>query len=347
MNPIPEKTYKQALKSIRAEIAGGRNALEDTYRRQVIVTNWNIGRIIEEQLLPTDQPSAGNAQAVYQLSRDLGRTDTFIYQLAKFYRYYPTLPDTTLSWSHYASLTHIDDPSTRDKLEQKAIKQGLSSKRFREVIALRRQAAKKKIKQAQLAQTVERPGMIPCLRGELYYYRCLFRAYIPTNETQGLIDLGFGLLRKTTVPKWKDRSRLLYVHIYKDKQCYDVRIANTDAWKLYTYVATVQRVVDGDTVMLNIDMGFDSWIQEKVRLRAIDTPEIDNPLGRLAKHYVEDQLKKVKFVVCKTHKEDKFGRFLADIFYLPGESDPRVVAREGNFLNQVLVDQGHAQVWKK
>ncbi len=55
--------------------------------------------------------------------------------------------------------------------------------------------------------------------------------------------------------------------------------------KIYTYVAAIEHVIDGDTIELNIDLGFDAWIQEKVRLRGIDTPAITTHRGRMAKKY--------------------------------------------------------------
>ena len=42
---------------------------------------------------------------------------------------------------------------------------------------------------------------------------------------------------------------------------------------MYEYNAIVERVVDGDTVDLRIDLGFSVWISERCRLIGIDTPE--------------------------------------------------------------------------
>jgi endonuclease YncB( thermonuclease family) len=109
-------------------------------------------------------------------------------------------------------------------------------------------------------------------------------------------------------------------------------------------------VIDGDTLELNIDLGFDSWIKEKVRLRGVDTPEQTTNLGKIAKKYVQDRLDKVKFVVCKTYKDDKYGRMLADVFVggAPKKDfeDPSAVAEHGTFLNQELINKGMAEVWR-
>ena len=125
-----------------------------------------------------------------------------------------------------------------------------------------------------------------------------------------------------------------------------LRIARPNDSKLYTYVATVQRVIDGGNIDLNIDLGFFSWVQENVRLRGIDASELSKARGQIAKKFVQDALKNVKFVVCKLYKEGSFGRMLADVFYLPKETDAKVVAEKGIFLNQQLLDEGLADVWK-
>jgi endonuclease YncB( thermonuclease family) len=49
------------------------------------------------------------------------------------------------------------------------------------------------------------------------------------------------------------------------------------------------------------------------------------------------------FIIIKSHGRDKYGRYLADIFYLKGEKDPQAVLNKGIFLNQQLLDENLAQ----
>ena len=65
---------------------------------------------------------------------------------------------------------------------------------------------------------------------------------------------------------------------------------------------------------------------------------MDTKAGQDAKKYVEAKLKEVEFVVVKTHKSDKYDRYLTDIFYLKDEDNPLAVLEEGTFLNQELLD---------
>ncbi len=47
-------------------------------------------------------------------------------------------------------------------------------------------------------------------------------------------------------------------------------------------------------------------------------------------------------VVLRSYKSDKYGRFLADVWYLKGETDAEKILNNGHFLNQVLLDKGYA-----
>jgi len=91
---------------------------------------------------------------------------------------------------------------------------------------------------------------------------------------------------------------------------------------MYTYNAKVVRIIDGDTIVVDIDLGFFTWINNRsIRLIGIDTPEIrtKNPLekeaGFLAKSYVENLIKPGDTVIVNTvlDKTEKFGRILGTI----------------------------------
>jgi len=110
----------------------------------------------------------------------------------------------------------------------------------------------------------------------------------------------------------------------------------------YQYKAIVERVVDGDTIDLDIDIGFSIHIRERVRLFGIDTPEtrtknlIEKLHGIEAKNYVKDAIEG-KEIVIETIKEKKgkFGRYLAVIHYKRN--------RHTTNLNKELVDKKMAK----
>ena len=86
----------------------------------------------------------------------------------------------------------------------------------------------------------------------------------------------------------------------------------------YTYVATVDRVIDGDTLLVLIEVGFGIIVRD--RLRGINCPEMSTPQGTRAKKYVEKLLPVDSTVVINSRKckIDIHGRFVADAFFKEG-----------------------------
>ena len=93
---------------------------------------------------------------------------------------------------------------------------------------------------------------------------------------------------------------------------------------MYEYhVKKVNNVVDGDTIDVDIDLGFDISFSSRVRLAGIDTPEsrttnkAEKVLGLEAKEYLKSKIKDAKEFVIKTEKIDsseKYGRILGWLF---------------------------------
>ena len=90
---------------------------------------------------------------------------------------------------------------------------------------------------------------------------------------------------------------------------------------MYDYQCTIVRVVDGDTVDVDIDLGFDTWrCGERLRLYGIDTPECrtrdaeEKAAGFLAKEFVEDALHVGGIYRLQTKEKGKFGRYLGTIY---------------------------------
>ena len=107
------------------------------------------------------------------------------------------------------------------------------------------------------------------------------------------------------------------------------------------YVRKVDNVVDGDTIDVLIDLGFDILFQSRVRLAGIDTPESrtkdlkEKALGLESKEYLKKYLKDAKSVVIKTEKMDsseKYGRILGWV-YVNGDTES---------LNDKMINDGYA-----
>jgi micrococcal nuclease len=90
-------------------------------------------------------------------------------------------------------------------------------------------------------------------------------------------------------------------------------------------VKKINRVIDGDTVDLDIDLGFSITISQRIRLKDIDAPETrtknleEKERGLAAKVWLEEQLSREGEWIIETYKEDKYGRMLGTL-YLVGDS---------------------------
>ena len=109
---------------------------------------------------------------------------------------------------------------------------------------------------------------------------------------------------------------------------------------LYTYAGVVKRVIDGDTVLILIDLGFSIFTEIRFRLYGIDTPEItskDTALRDIAikaKRYVVDTIEG-KPVMIQSLGKDKYGRYLSTIWV-----DSNTVS-----VNQQLINLGLAKAY--
>jgi micrococcal nuclease len=109
---------------------------------------------------------------------------------------------------------------------------------------------------------------------------------------------------------------------------------------MYRYRAKIIRVIDGDTIDVDLDLGFDVWLRkQRVRLYGIDTPESrtsdaeEKKYGTLSKNKLKDFCKEDSWVNIETHVGDekgKFGRILANIWL------------EETNVNQWLIDNKYA-----
>ena len=161
----------------------------------------------------------------------------------------------------------------------------------------------------------------------------LLHAYLAHKGSKDYIyvDLGFSITRQIS-SQIQLGQRGSIVQSTKYSKGYKVKRAKTQVRKvLYTYKVYVEKVVDGDTVVLNVDLGFDTFIQERFRLRGIDVPEVKTKKGQRAKRFLQRVLRKAEMIIVKTHGKDKFGRYLIDIW------------ADHQYLNQQLLERGLAK----
>ena len=112
---------------------------------------------------------------------------------------------------------------------------------------------------------------------------------------------------------------------------------------MYEYRCKVVHIVDGDTVDVDIDLGFGVWMKkQRIRLYGIDTPESrtrdleEKKYGLAAKAYLTGMLDDEAGIILKTYKdkEGKFGRILGELWRTTNYADQSI--------NEYMVEKHHA-----
>ena len=114
----------------------------------------------------------------------------------------------------------------------------------------------------------------------------------------------------------------------------------------YIYrIKSITKVVDGDTIDANIDLGFDISLTKRIRLAGIDTPESrttnlkEKALGLESKEWLKKSLEGAKDIIIKTEKPDsteKYGRIIGHLFINGQETS----------LNNQMIDEGYALAYE-
>jgi len=84
----------------------------------------------------------------------------------------------------------------------------------------------------------------------------------------------------------------------------------------YKYKARLDRVIDGDTYDVTVDLGFTITTNQRLRLVGVDTPEVrgpERPEGLKVKAYVKDLIEGKKLTI-ETFKVGKYGRYICEVY---------------------------------
>ena len=114
---------------------------------------------------------------------------------------------------------------------------------------------------------------------------------------------------------------------------------------MYNYKISVLKVVDGDTIDAEIDLGFDIKVKKRVRFLGINAPESrtrdleEKARGLAAKDRVKALLEGCKNVQLHSHGIGKFGRCLGEIFLDTVDGQEKLTVES---LNELLIREGHA-----
>lgn len=329
-----QSQYQAILSQIQAVITESQSKINQEKVRMA----WRIGKEINAHLPENNQDSYGK-NLFQKLEEDTGISRDVLYKMRSFYKFYPKIPngEKSLNWSHYKTLIGIKDVQKREDLERLVMENSWSQRDLQDEIKRSKIIV---IENDRLAvKQVENSKITPA-RGKLFAYKI---KQIPSSSDY-FLDCGFGI-------SWRIQEKLphalrengLIVSSSKDGQSYSINPLSIPQSRLHTYKAYLNRVVDGDTIRIDLDLGFGIFHHEILRLAKINAPERKTSEGKVSSDALKNILKDVPFLVIKSLKTDIYGRYVADVFLADGsEENPQKVADRGVYLNQLLLDKKFA-----
>ena len=367
---LSKESYAALRREVEDTLFAGRRIIEEAR----VQTYWKTGRLIRDHIDfhagPATEVSAGSlqnktaGQAVKPGSRAARRTDLYgkqivtrladdlrmspavLWRCVQFARSFEIVAgrresfSAGLTWSHYRELLTVSDKSIRSALMQRAVKGGWTAEQLSGKI--RQEFTGKKSLWPEGA-AIQPPAALQPKRGVLNMYRLVVPQTIRSNNKEPLmIDLGFKVYRKLSSSQ--DTAALkegMLVEIQpevkseKGRKGQSVSVSRHKPADLYSYRAVIERVVDGDTLLVHIHLGWDTSIRQYLRLRGIDAPPLSEPGGKKARDFILRELRAAPGIILTSTRTDKYDRYLADVFF-EGQG-------EEIFLNQRLLDEGLVQ----
>lgn len=227
----------------------------------------------------------------------------------------------------------MKDENQRKYLEDLAREENLDAEKIRKKL--------KKIRKPEISETKKSEvKKLNFKRGKLFCYKLTDVSELGVT----CVDCGFGIFHQFEKNIPKDAE---IVETIKRDEKYLVKKSPVNLEKLNAYKAYLHKVVDGDTIQVILDLGFKIFHQEILRLRQIDAPEISTNAGKESARELKKILEGLPFLIVKTHTEDRYGRYLADVF-LPdaqGKFSVEETVEKGEYLSQILLDRKLAKVF--
>lgn len=308
-------TYAQLCRKVGETLSSA----QDQIRRVKVEAYWEAGHTIHQHILENRDRAEYGKEVIRKLSDDLGVHRAVLNRLVQFALQWPKhaicAAPRKLSWGHYQELLSIKDPKERTAFVRQIVRWGWDTH------VLRAKIRERRLKALGPASLVE-----PVL-GSPYTYRIVGNDKIDSSQGKLFIDLGFTIY--LNVAPFKVRGLQEGDRVVFQKNGTIRKLSNPE--ELFTYRAFLEKVVDGDTLRVQVHLGFGLTTRQYVRLRGINAPERGTPAGERARAFVEKELRGESFLTIKTSTSGKFDRYIADVFY-----------KNGIYLNQRLLDTSHA-----
>jgi len=315
--PIRLNTYGALRDAVSEVLVSGRRKLE-TLKVRIY---WQTGKLISDYLKLHPDEDTKDTHVVHRLARDLEYERSLFYRLLQFAEAFPNVvPGRQLTWTHYRALIVLPDGGQRRLLAREAEQAAWPVRRLRKEI-LRRRGLSRKAKPTKTSETLQEPP-----RGR-FGVRRIKEIETVDGARQNVIDFGFEIY--STLSR-KDSARFRPGELVVWSTQKEAWIRGGVPEDVYFYEGEVERVVDGDTILVYVALGFDIRRRQYLRLRGIDTPELGSVAGRRARDFVLKYFKDSAQVTFKSRFTDRYDRYLSDVWV-------------GNtYVNQALLDRGLA-----
>jgi len=321
MDEVDEFAYAGVLAQFYS-LCDGQAGRGDANRESLQVF-WQLGRQLVEY-----EGQRWGARLVRRLSADLterygdGFSTSNLFSMRKFALLYAVDDiDGSLRWSHYRVLVTVADSAQRRELARQ-VREGAFTCRSLAVAASR-------VKPGRGIDWTLRPG-----RTGLYRYE-------KRADGSAVLDGGFGLKFSPEALGLQAGEAALTpgaVVAVRDGRLELVE-GVADAYR-HSYEGRVIRLIDGDTVLVELVRAPGVFANIRVRLRQVDAVELAAREGETAVALLAGILSPGERVVVQTYGLDTHGRWIADV--LAGEGDEVVAGEDGGFVyvNKALTEAG-------
>lgn len=339
MNSELTADYANLRSDVESILAQGQERARLVVEQIRVETYWEVGTRLVDYL--EGREKTYGEQTLRRLAGDLGWDHRRLYDILNFRRRIEIChPSGKLTWSHYRRIIRIPEPAVRQHYTDECARNAWSVRQLEAQIA--DGAHTRQIAEPKPDHETSETARLVAKRGDLRVYRIADKPGVGR-----VLDLGFRVSEALaghddpgfevgTVVASEQTGKRLYRFSPSERRR-----------RLYSYPAIVTRIIDADTFWVTIDCGFGTFSDQKVRLRGIDSPELETPAGLRARDFVVNALASSPTIVISTTKVDLYDRYLSDILYLPDETDVKRIVREGRFLNRELIDAGHARPWTR
>lgn len=286
-----------------------------------VQTYWQTGKLISDYLKESPGSSTHGQAVVDRLALDLDVERSVLYRMLRFSQMFPNVATWQhLTWSHYRILLGIENRAERQRLLRETEKSRWSARRLEEAVR-HHKAQKRKSGRVAVLPEPERgtPGAV-----QVGWLASL------DGTKRKVLDLGFWNYSELSPA---ERKKFSAGDLLRPGKSGWVK-AGQEAERWF-YEADVERVVDGDTLLVHVHLPLGLKRRQYLRFLHVNAEPATTGQGAKAKRWLAGRLQKSARIQFRSHKTDRYDRYLADIW--AGDT----------YLNQALLAAGLAKPYKQ